>query len=470
MAQFPDRTQFFKQMKKQKANILIVDDNKSVLNSLEFLLQFEYEKIITIPNPNLIPENIRKHSIDLVLLDMNFSPGANNGNEGLFWLSELQKIDSSIEVVLITAYADIELAVKGIKHGATDFIVKPWENQKILSTINACLKLRKSNKELKKIKSREKIISDDSNKDYIHIIGESEPMKKVLALVQKVAKTDANVLITGENGTGKELIAYEIHRQSDRSSQPLIKTDMGAIPESLFESELFGHVKGAFTDAKESRTGRFEASSGGTLFMDEITNIPFSLQAKLLAVLQNREVARIGSNDVIPIDLRLICATNKYIEDLVDEGLFREDLLYRINTIKITIPPLRERGDDIILLAEYFLKKYARKYHKPNLKIKQSVFSKLKEYAWPGNIRELDHSIEKAVILSDHDVLTQDDFLISITQKEKSYTQKLLTLEDTEKIRIEEAIANNHGNLNKAASELNIARQTLYRKIKKFGL
>jgi DNA-binding NtrC family response regulator len=456
-------------MKKEDFQILIIDDNKAILNSLDFLLQFKYEKIICISNPNQINEKLRSNQIDLVLLDMNFKPGSNTGNEGLFWLNEIRKYDETISIILITAYGDINLAVKGVKQGANDFIVKPWENEKLLSTVNAALKLRKSNVKIRQLSERQEILKSDAQKDFKHIIGESEEIKKVFKIIKKVAVTDANILISGENGTGKELIAYEIHRKSNRSNDPLIKTDIGAIPETLFESELFGHVKGAFTDAKEDRAGRFEIASGGTLFLDEIGNLPLSLQSKLLSVIQNREIFRLGTSKPIPIDIKLICATNSNLKKLVKESRFREDLLFRINTIQIVVPPLRVREEDIILLAKYFLEKYSKRYNKAILKIDQKAVDKLKSYRWPGNVRELEHTVEKAVILSESSVLSSRDIIVDI-EKEYHINRHKTSLEETERIRIIEAMENNQGNLNKTAEELKIARQTLYRKIKKYNL
>ena len=456
-------------MKKENFQILVVDDNKAILNSLEFLLQFKYEKIICISNPNQINEKLRSNQIDLVLLDMNFKPGSNTGNEGIFWLNEIRKFDETISIILITAYGDINLAVKGVKQGANDFVVKPWENEKLLSTINAALKLRKSNIELRKLDARQEILKRDVQKDYKHIIGESDEIKKVLKIIDKVALTDANVLISGENGTGKELLAYEMHRKSKRSNELLIKTDIGALPETLFESELFGYVKGAFTDAKDDRAGRFEIASGGTLFIDEIGNLPFTLQSKLLSVIQNREIFRLGSSSPIPIDIRLICATNSNLNRLVEESRFREDLLFRINTIQVVAPPLRVRDNDIILLAKHFLEKYSKRYQKGIYKIDQKAVDKLKSYRWPGNVRELEHTVERAVILSENLVLNSSDFIID-NKKEYQLNHHNISLEETERIRIIEALENNKGNLNNTAEELKIARQTLYRKIKKFNL
>jgi DNA-binding NtrC family response regulator len=456
-------------MKKEIFQILVVDDNKAILNSLEFLLQFKYEKIICISNPNQINEKLRSNQIDLVLLDMNFKPGSNTGNEGIFWLNEIRKFDETISIILITAYGDINLAVKGVKQGANDFVVKPWENEKLLSTINAALKLRKSNIELRKLDARQEILKRDVQKDYKHIIGESDEIKKVLKIIDKVALTDANVLISGENGTGKELLAYETHRKSKRSNELLIKTDIGALPESLFESELFGYVKGAFTDAKDDRAGRFEIASGGTLFIDEIGNLPLALQSKLLSVIQNREIFRLGSSNPIPIDIRLICATNSNLNRLVEESRFREDLLFRINTIQVVAPPLRVRDNDIILLAKHFLEKYSKRYQKGIYKIDQKAIDKLKSYRWPGNVRELEHTVERAVILSENLVLNSSDFIID-NKKEYQLNHHNISLEETERIRIIEALENNKGNLNNTAEELKIARQTLYRKVKKFNL
>ena len=456
-------------MKKEDSQILIVDDKKAILNSLDFLLQFKYEKIICINNPNQINEKLRNNQIDLVLRDMNFKPGSNTGNEGLFWLNEIRKYDQTISVILITAYGDINLAVKGVKQGANDFIVKPWENEKLLSTVNAAIKLRKSKVKIRQLSERQEILKSDVQKDFQHIIGESEEIEKVFKIIDKVAATDANILISGENGTGKELIAYEIHRKSNRSNEALIKTDIGAIPETLFESELFGHVKGAFTDAKEDRAGRFEIASGGTLFIDEIGNLPLTLQSKLLSVIQNREIFRLGSSKPIPIDIRLICATNSNLKKLVEESRFREDLLFRINTIQIVVPPLRVREDDILLLAKYFLEKYSKRYNKTILNIDKKAVDKLKLYRWPGNVRELEHTVEKAVILSENSVLNSSDFIVDI-EKEYHINHQKISLEETERIRIIEAMEHNQGNLNKTADELKIARQTLYRKIKKYNL
>ena len=451
-----------------KGNILVVDDNKSVLSALEILLAPEFDKVHCISNPNLLISELRKNPYQLVLLDMNFKAGVNTGNEGLFWLQQIKENHPDISVVLITAYGDVELAVKALKLGATDFILKPWENTKLLATIRSAIQLSMSKEEVKHLRLKEKELKKVINRDEKFIIGSSAELMQVLNIVRKVAKTDTNVLITGENGTGKELIAREIHRLSNRSNEMMVNVDMGAVSESLFESELFGHVKGAFTDARENRAGKFEIASKGSLFLDEIGNLSFHLQAKLLAALQNREITRIGSNQAIPVDIRLICATNKNLNELVEKSLFREDLLYRINTIQIEVPPLRKRGNDILVLAEFFLKKYAYKYDKPTLKLNNSAQEKLLKYQWPGNIRELEHSIEKAVILSENSILKPDDFFlkpVSLKTEPES-----LRLEEMEKRLIQLALEKNPGNVSAAADQLGITRQTLYNKMKKFSI
>lgn len=452
-----------------KGSILIIDDNKSILSALEILLMPEFKSVNTISNPELIPTELRKNDYNLILLDMNFKAGVNNGNEGIYWLSRIKEIDAQISVVMITAYGDIELAVKALKTGATDFILKPWDNDKLIATIKTAIELNLSKKEVNSLKEHNQELKNEINRDSKYIIGSSAKLMQVMNMVRKVAKTDANILITGENGTGKELIAREIHRLSTRANEVMVSVDMGAISETLFESELFGHVKGAFTDARENRPGKFETANHGSLFLDEIGNLSYHLQAKLLAVIQNRQVCRIGSNQPVPVDIRLICATNKNLEAMVHEGLFREDLLYRINTIQIEIPPLRERGDDILVLADFFLKKYSSKYNKPNLRLNQQANEKLLGYPWPGNVRELQHTIEKAVILSEGSVLKADSFFMKPISNHKS-AKAPQTLEDMERQMINQAIENSQGNLSAAAEQLGVTRQTLYNKIKKMGL
>ncbi len=451
-----------------KGNLLIVDDNKSILSALEILLATEFQTVTTLSDPNQIPSELRKKDYNLVVLDMNFNAGINTGNEGIYWLNRIKETNPEISVVMITAYGDVELTVKALKAGATDFVLKPWDNAKLIATLKSALQLNLSKKEVSQLKEKEKGLKSEINREQKFIVGSSPKLMNVLNLVRKVAKTDANVMITGENGTGKELIAQEIHRLSNRSEEVLVSVDMGAITETLFESELFGHVKGAFTDARENRPGKFEVADKGSLFLDEIGNLSFHLQAKLLAAIQNRQISRIGSNQIVAIDIRLICATNKNLESMVQDGHFREDLLYRINTIQIEVPPLRERGNDILVLAEFFLKKYSSKYNKPGLKINQKAQEKLLKYSWPGNIRELQHTIEKAVILSENNVLKPDDFFMRPIVSGKNITPEM-TLEEMERRMINLAIEKSGGNLSAAADQLGITRQTLYNKIKKSG-
>ncbi|HOP58676.1 MAG TPA: sigma-54 dependent transcriptional regulator [Bacteroidales bacterium] len=453
-------------MQQHQGNILIVDDNKSILSTLEILLSPLFNKVTSLTDPNQIISFLRKEEYNLVILDMNFNAGVNTGNEGIYWLKRITELYPDISVVMITAYGDIELAVKALKEGASDFILKPWDNEKLLATIKLSVQLNLSMKQVSAMRERENELKKEMNRDRKDIIGSSPGLQKVLSMARKVARTDANVLITGENGTGKELIAYEIHRLSGRSEEILVMVDMGAVSETLFESELFGCVKGAFTDARENRPGKFEVADKGTLFLDEIGNLSFHLQAKLLAALENRAVSRLGSTRVIPIDIRLICATNKNLEKMIAEGLFREDLLYRINTIQIEVPPLRDRGNDIILLSDHFLKDYANKYNKPNLKINKPAYDKLLRYSWPGNIRELQHTIEKAVILSESDVLKPEDFYLRNVNVYEN-RDNIPTIEEMEKNLIDLALEKNNGNYSAAAEQLGITRQTLYNKLKK---
>jgi DNA-binding NtrC family response regulator len=450
----------------QKGNILVVDDNKSILSALEILLIPEFGEVTLLSNPNQILSELRKKDYNLVILDMNFAAGVNSGNEGIYWLGKIRETKPDISVVMITAYGDIDIAVRALKAGASDFVIKPWDNEKLLATLRLAIQLNLSKKEVKHLKERESELKREMNRDQREIIGSSPQILNVLNMARKVAKTDANVLITGENGTGKELIAQEIHRLSNRTSELLVTVDMGAITETLFESELFGHVRGAFTDARENRQGKFEIAHKGTLFLDEIGNLSFHLQSKLLAAIENRQITRIGSNEPVPIDIRLICATNKNIEYMVREGLFREDLLYRINTIQIELPPLRQRGKDIISLAEFFQRKYTRKYNKSDLKINQQAFDKLIGYSWPGNIRELQNTIEKAVILSETAVIKPDDLYLRPAAQIKNF-DAIATLEEMEQRMIQLALEKNNGNLTAAAEQLGITRQTLYNRLKR---
>ncbi|MEE9362034.1 MAG: sigma-54 dependent transcriptional regulator [Cellulophaga sp.] len=448
-------------------NILVVDDNKSVLSALEILLQFEYKSVQTISNPNQLPSFPNLNSIDIVLLDMNFSAGVNTGNEGLYWLREIKKKTPNMAVIMMTAYGAVDLAVMALKEGAIDFVLKPWNNEKLLATVKSAYLLRKSQKEVHKLKENESNLKQLINQDKNYIIGTSKALTSVLNLTRKVAKTDVNVLITGENGTGKELIARELHRMSTRKEEVFIAVDMGALSETLFESELFGHVKGAFTDAKEDRAGKFEAAHGGTLFLDEIGNLSLKTQAKLLSVIQNRVLNRVGSNKPIHVDIRLVCATNGNLEQMVKEGLFREDLLYRINTIHIEVPALREREGDVLILGEFYLKKFASKYDKIGLRMNSSAQEKLMEYNWPGNVRELQHTIERAVILCDGNVLKPTDFLLH-NKSTLSFGNSPVSLDEMEKLMIKNALNTHEGNYSAAADELGISRQTLYNKLKKW--
>lgn len=453
-------------MSVQKASILVVDDNRSILSALEILLVPEFGEVTLISNPNQLLNELRKKDYNLVILDMNFTAGIKSGNEGIYWLGKIKEASPDISVVMITAYGDIDVAVKALKAGASDFVVKPWDNEKLLATLRLAVQLNLSKKEVSHLRRRESELKRALTPEGRYIIGSSPQIMHVMNLVRKVAKTDANILITGENGTGKELIAREIHRMSTRSKELMVSVDMGAITETLFESELFGHMKGAFTDSRETRQGKFEIAHKGTLFLDEIGNLSFHLQAKLLTAIENRQITRIGSNDPIWVDIRLICATNRNIENMVTEGLFREDLLYRINTIQIEMPPLRERGTDIVNLAEFFLGKYTLKYNKRELKLNLQAVDKLVNYSWPGNIRELQNTIEKAVILSDGSVIKPDDLYLKAPSGIKS-PDSFATLEETELQMIRMAIEQNNGNLTAAAEQLGITRQTLYNKLKR---
>jgi len=460
---------FSKNFKMIKGTLLIVDDNKALLDALELIMKNEFERVISLTDPNRINEVLTSYNIDIVMLDMNFKSGIHNGNEGLFWMREIFKYDKNISVVIVTAYGDVELAVKAIREGAVDFILKPWDNSKLLATINVAWQLRVSRIEASILKKDNQLLKKEINKGGEKIVlGASPTMINVMNIVRKVAGTDANVLITGENGTGKELVAREIHNLSKRSGELMVSVDMGSITETLFESELFGHIKGAFTDAKEDRKGKIELAQKGTLFLDEIGNLSLQSQSKLLSVLQNRYVVRVGSNTQIPIDIRLVSATNCNLVKMVSEGRFREDLLYRINTIIIEVPPLRDRVDDIPILANYFLRVNCERYGRDSLKINTHALEKLANHDWPGNIRELQHSIEKAVILSDSPVLKPSDFSFSSIQRSNINTE--LTIEEMEKKMIIESLRKYNNNMSEVASRLGITRQTLYNKMKKYEL
>jgi DNA-binding NtrC family response regulator len=453
---------------KKEGKLLIADDSKSVLNALCLFLQFEFETITTITNPNRLLNELEQDDYDVVLLDMNYSAGQNTGNEGLFWLKQVKEKFPCTEVVMFTAYGDVELAVKALKEGASDFVLKPWDNEKLTATLKASMRLRKTNVELKELKSKQSALTKEFNRNDHAIIGNSTAMKNVIDVVEKIAKTDANILITGENGTGKELIAREIHRLSGRHNGLLVMVDLASLTESLFESELFGHKKGSFTNAIDDRTGKFALAHKGTLFLDEIGNLPLHLQSKLLTVLQTRTIVPVGANKEIPVDIRLVCATNKNPDQMVASNQFRQDLLYRINTIRIELPPLRDREGDIELLTDFFLQYYGHKYGKNEVKINTAALEKLKKYHWYGNVRELQHAIEKAVILSDGKMIKPDGFYFN--QTTGNNTIESATIEEMEKKMILHAMKKNSQNMSAAAQNLGITRQTLYNKMKKYGL
>ena len=455
----------------KQGHVLVVDDDHDVLQAANLFLKQHVAKVDTEKNPRSIPNLIKNNSYDVVLLDMNFTEDVSSGKEGFYWLEQILEMDPSLAVVLITAYGDVEKAVKAIKMGATDFVMKPWQNEKLLATVHSALNLTQSRREVDVLKSQQKQLSAEIDQHYQDIIGQSPAMNKVFETIEKVAKTDANVLITGENGTGKELVARALHRRSDRSERVFISVDMGAIPENLFESELFGHKKGAFTDANEDRAGRFEVASGGTLFLDEIGNLPLQLQPKLLSAIETRKIMRVGSNKPIDIDIRLICATNEPIREMVQNQQFRQDLLYRINTIEIELPPLRERAEDISLLADHFLEEYVEKYGKDIQTLSEPALRKLEKYQWPGNVRELQHAVERAVIMTEHNVLQPEDFLLTSTSSdEASIVFDDYNLEEVEKTVIRKALDKHDGNISKSADELGLTRSSLYRRMDKYDL
>ena len=458
-------------MDKKTGKILIVDDDEDILQAARLLLKKHVAQVDTEKNPKAITSLMKNEDYDVILLDMNFTKGATSGREGFIWLSKILEIDPSVVIVLITAFGDVEMAVRAVKEGATDFVLKPWQNEKLIATISAAIHLRESRVEADHLRSRQKQLSADLDQPFHDFIGQSPAMEEVFLTIQKVAGTDANVLILGDNGTGKELIARELHRQSLRSDEVFISVDMGAVSETLFESELFGHVKGAFTDAKEDRAGRFEIASGGTLFLDEMCNLPLTLQAKLLTVLENRKVIRLGSNKPIPIDVRLICATNMPIHEMIAENKFRQDLLYRVNTVEIRMPPLKNRPEDIPLLVGHFLEVYCKKYNKPLKKVNPATLKRVEKYPWPGNVRELQHAIERAVIMSDSTVLQPSDFFFpSVESKEDTLIFEDYNLEEIEKLIIRKALSKHGGNISHAAKELGLSRTSLYRRFKKYGL
>lgn len=449
----------------KKATILVIDDDTDVLTAVRLLLKPQVKEIVTEKNPEQIRTLLAKHSFDVILLDMNFNSSINTGNEGIFWLKKIKELKSDAAVIMITAYGGIDLAIRSLKEGAFDFVVKPWHNEKLVATIKEALQQKESKKGSIATGKRESIIGTE-------LIGESEAVQDIFYKIKKIAPTDANILILGENGTGKEMIAKAIHQHSLRADKPFIKVDVGALTESLFESELFGHKKGAFTDAREDRQGRFEAANGGTLFLDEIGNISLHQQAKLLSVLQNRQVIRLGTNEPIPIDIRLVCATNVPLAELANENRFRKDLIYRINTVEIIVPPLRKRDNDIILLTKHFIKVYSNKYLKPTLSLDNNALDKLLNYYYPGNVRELQYAIERAVIMADGDVLEAKDIIFSPIESAPAEQEVMASsnLSDVEKNTILKVIEKHNGNISKAAKELGITRTALYRRLSKYDI
>ncbi len=452
--------------------VLIVDDDPDILNAGRLFLKQHVALVDTTHEPGRIPALLEAKTYDAILLDMNFAKGATGGQEGLAWLRRILDIDPNAVVVLITAYGDVGLAVRAVKEGASDFVLKPWQNEKLLATLNAAMSLRRSRVEAQVLQDRQQRLSADLDQPFQDLIGKSQAMEAVFTLIRKVAATEANLLILGENGTGKELVAREIHRRSPRADEAFISVDMSAVPETLFESELFGHVKGAFTDARDNRAGRFEVAEGGTLFLDEIGNLTLPLQAKILTALENRHVIRVGSNKPIPIDVRLICATNMPVHAMVAQNRFRQDLLYRVNTVEIHLPPLRQRAEDIRLLAEYYLGQFGRKYQKPGLSISPAAFERLHGYGWPGNVRELQHAVERAVIMSETPVLQPRDFFFGSPEAVAAPgpAAEDYNIENMEKLLIERAIRKHGGNISRAAQELGLSRAALYRRMAKHGL
>ncbi len=458
-------------MEGKNGRVLAIDDNEDILFALKLLLRPHVEKIETRTGPGEIAELMKEEEWDVILLDMNFTKDAISGQEGFDALEQILELDPDAVVVFITAYGDAEKAVKAIKAGATDFVLKPWQNEKILATINSAINLRQSRRQTRSLRMKQQEISAVLDQPFTEFIGHSPEMQEVFNTIKKVSATDANVLILGENGTGKELVARALYRNSLRKEEVFISVDLGSIAETLFESELFGHEKGAFTDAHKAKQGRFEIASGGTLFLDEIGNLTYPLQSKLLTVIERREVIRVGATKPTPIDVRLICATNNNIHSEVAEGNFRQDLLYRINTVEVHLPPLRERTGDVQLLADHFLKIYSKKYRKPIRNIQSAALKKLNQYSWPGNVRELQHAIERAVIMCEGNALTPDDFILSPARKSSGGLEfDSYNLDDIEKTIIEKVLKQNQGNVTQAASQLGLTRTSLYRRMEKHGL
>lgn len=453
------------------ANILVIDDDDDILLSARLFLKQHFNQVLTCKSPREINVLLSKNEVDIILLDMNYQKGASDGREGLYWLEHILSIDKDFVVILMTAFGNVELAVQAIKKGATDFILKPWENEKLFATLSSAAKLRQSNKKVKKLEKIHTSIQGDMARKFEHIIGTDENVQILQKTLSKVAPTDANVLILGENGTGKQVFAYELHKNSLRRKQIFMHVDLGSLNENLFESELFGYAKGAFTDAREDKPGRFEMADGGTIFLDEIGNLSLPLQAKLLSILQNRTVTRLGESKERKIDVRLITATNMPLNEMVNNGTFRQDLLFRINTVELILPPLRQRGNDIILLANHFLQNFCTKYHKTIKNISSKAEQTLLNYSWPGNVRELQHVLERAVIMTDGIEITESDLQLS-PQKfgNQAILQTDMPLDEMEKMMVNKAIEKYKGNISRAAAELGLTRAALYRRIEKFGL
>lgn len=460
-------------MQKEKAGILVIDDDSDILLSAKLFLKNRFTNVLISNHPTELNKLLSTENIDLILLDMNYRVGFNDGKEGLYWLKHIKEIKPDIVVILMTAYGEVELAVEAIKTGAFDFILKPWSNEKFLATINAGIAFRKGNKKAKVSRSSNKALIDDLSQEYKSVVGKSAQIKDLFNKVEKVGATDANVLILGENGTGKQHIAREIHKISNRKDGPFVHVDLGSLTENLFESELFGYKKGAFTDAKEDKAGRFEIAENGSIFLDEIGNLPINLQSKILSSIQDRKYTRLGDTVERKFNARLIFATNAPLHEWVEEGRFREDLMYRINTVEITIPPLRDRKEDIPEFINFYFDLYAKKYMKDSLVLSEEVMEILCEHSWPGNIRELQHSLERGVIMSDGKELKKEDF--NLVESSSSQEQNLnhiddLNLEKVEKLLIEKALSKYHGNISKAASELGLTRAALYRRMEKHNL
>jgi two-component system response regulator HydG len=454
----------------KSGTILLADDDEYVLLSLKLLMEPHFNSVIALSNPERIPALFDKEHIDVVILDMNFRQGDSTGNQGRFWLKKILSLSPDTQVILLTAFADIHVAVESIKEGALDFIVKPWQNEKLLATVKAANTVSREKGKVKELKSRQRSLVSALEPAYEPLIGTSEAINEIRRMIEKVAPTEAEVLILGANGTGKEVIAREIHRHSKRKDDVFMAVDVGSLTESLFESELFGHRRGAFTDAKEDRVGRFEAAAGGTLLLDEIGNLSPALQSKLLTVLQNKKIMRLGSNEAIDVDVRILCATNSNLQAMVTDGTFREDLLYRINTVEIHAPPLFERVEDIPLMADYFLKKLGNKYQKPGLQVSKEAISLLQKYPWPGNIRELQHALERAVILCEQPILRPEDFGSLEKQTAGEFMFEDLNLEKLEEWAVRKALAKHGGNVSQAAEELGLSRGALYRRIEQYGI